>query len=56
MEQFQRITVTKCVFALDIDDCAADPCDNSGTCTDGVDSYVCACVAGYTGGDCETGK
>ena len=28
---------------------------NGGTCTDDVNSYSCACVAGYTGEDCEIG-
>ena len=27
---------------------------NGGTCTDGVDSYICECDSGYTGVDCET--
>ena len=30
------------------------PCQNSGTCTDGDNTYTCACVAGFTGTDCET--
>ncbi|XP_078485672.1 uncharacterized protein LOC100181677 isoform X2 [Ciona intestinalis] len=30
------------------------PCANGGTCTDGVASYTCACVTGYTGANCET--
>ncbi|XP_078495665.1 uncharacterized protein LOC144751206 [Ciona intestinalis] len=44
-----------CNFKLlltDIDDCATNPCMNNGTCTDGVDSYTCICVAGYTGANC----
>ena len=43
-------------FCTDIDDCTPDPCQNGGTCTDGVNDYTCACVLGYTGNDCETGK
>ena len=39
----------------DIAECQSDPCQNGGTCTDQVNSYSCACVAGYTGDDCETG-
>ena len=38
----------------DIDDCASSPCKNEGTCTDGVNSYSCACVAGYSGNNCAT--
>ena len=40
----------------DIDECASSPCQNGGTCTDAVNSYTCACVAGYNGDDCETSK
>ena len=40
---------------VDTDECSSDPCMNGGTCTDGVNSYSCACVAGYTGEDCEIG-
>ena len=41
------------IYALDIDDCAPSPCQNGGTCTDGVDSYNCICVAGINGTNCE---
>ncbi|MCP3661956.1 MAG: calcium-binding EGF-like domain-containing protein [Gammaproteobacteria bacterium] len=34
----------------------SNPCQNGGTCTDGLNSYTCACAAGYTGKICETGK
>ena len=34
----------------------ADSCQNGGNCTDGVNEYICTCVLGYTGVDCETGK
>ena len=40
---------------IDIDDCNPDPCQNGGTCTDGVNSYTCTCAPGYTDGDCSTG-
>ena len=32
------------------------PCQNGGTCSDGVNEYTCGCVAGYTGDDCETSE
>ena len=41
---------------LDIDECNSSPCQNDGTCTDQVNGYACACVAGYTGADCQTGE
>ena len=40
----------------DIDDCAGNPCQNGGTCSDGVDSHTCTCITGYTGSTCETSK
>ena len=46
---------SKSSFA-DIDECASDPCQNGGTCTDQVDGYECSCQAGYTDPLCSTGK
>ncbi|XP_067680460.1 protein jagged-1-like [Haliotis asinina] len=44
-----------------IDDCASNPCQNNGTCIDGVNSYQCICMDGWEGAlcninrnDCET--
>lgn len=41
-------------FLLDIDDCASNPCQNGAVCSDGINSYVCACVNGFVGINCET--
>ena len=40
----------------DIDECAPNPCQNGGTCTDKVNAYTCNCLAGYQGTNCETSK
>ena len=39
---------------LDIDDCANEPCDNDGTCEDGVNTFTCTCVIGFIGTTCQT--
>ena len=44
-----------CILPSDTNDCDPNPCQNGGACTDEVNVYSCACVAGYEGGDCETG-
>ncbi|XP_060587615.1 neurocan core protein-like isoform X2 [Ruditapes philippinarum] len=36
-----------------IDDCATDPCDNNGTCVDGINNYTCTCQPDTTGRNCE---
>jgi Notch-like protein len=36
-----------------INDCASNPCQHGGTCTDGVGGYTCTCVPGYDGTNCE---
>jgi hypothetical protein len=38
---------------IDIDECASNPCQNGGTCVDGVNSYTCQCQPGYEGTNCE---
>ena len=35
--------------------CFPEPCKNGATCVDGLDSYICECVAGYAGNDCSQG-
>ena len=40
---------------VDIDECASSPCQNGGTCNDGINSYTCDCVPGHTGDNCEIG-
>ena len=43
-------------FNLDIKECEFVSCRNGGTCVDEVARYMCQCMLGYTGVDCETGK
>ena len=40
-------------FIIDIDDCATFPCQNDGTCVDGVGDYTCTCMTGYDGKNCQ---
>ncbi|XP_041471875.1 versican core protein-like [Lytechinus variegatus] len=35
-----------------MDDCQNDSCRNGGTCTDGFNSFSCACATDYSGDDC----
>ena len=37
-----------------IDECANVTCQNGGTCQDGVNTFTCNCVAGYTGQYCQS--
>ena len=43
-------------FSSDIDECASIPCQNGGTCIDGINSYTCVCVPGHAGDNCEIGN
>ena len=42
-------------YDSDVDECASGPCMNGGNCLDGVNSYTCKCINGFTGSNCETG-
>ena len=39
----------------DIDFCAANPCENGGSCQDSITGYSCSCQQGFTGDNCESG-
>ncbi|XP_052231208.1 cubilin-like [Dreissena polymorpha] len=41
-------------FILEEDECDSSPCQNSGTCEDRINRYVCLCPPGYSGINCET--
>ncbi len=38
---------------IDINDCLPNPCQNGGTCVDGVNSYSCQCASGWSGVNCD---
>ena len=42
-------------WIAEIDECASVPCVNDGTCVNGINSYTCLCVAGYTDLECAAG-
>ncbi len=42
------------VSCADVNECAANPCQNGGVCTDGVNSFTCTCAAGFSGATCAT--
>ena len=41
------------IYATDTDECASNPCQNGGRCTDAVNGYTCTCLSGYEGDQCE---
>src|SRR6185437_5926854 len=47
-----RASGTQC--QTDIEECASRPCQNTGTCVDGVNEFTCICRDGYTGSVCQT--
>ena len=57
IDAIELFLISKCHFVLvDIHECSSSPCMNGATCIDAVNSYTCACVAGYTGTHCDTGE
>jgi hypothetical protein len=51
VKQFER-------WILDINPCTSAPCTNNGTCSriGYTQDFVCDCLPGYTGLQCQTGK
>jgi len=37
----------------DVLECASSPCQNGGTCNEGISSYTCSCPSGFVGSRCE---
>lgn len=48
-----KLIISSCI---DIDFCKESPCNNGGTCHDGVSSYTWVCPLGFSGLDCEFSK
>ena len=46
------------IFAVDVDACLTEPCENRAQCTDlpEPDQFACACLPGFEGDTCSTGK
>jgi len=40
---------------IDKNECASSPCLHGATCVDDMNKYLCSCVDGYTGQQCELG-
>lgn len=40
----------------EIDECASNPCQNGGTCIDGLASFYCNCTEDFVGDQCEVLK
>jgi len=43
-----------CTCNTNVNACASNPCQNGGVCSGGINSYTCACSAGYSGIYCQT--
>ena len=61
MDQYQKCeenTVSNITFlytVAEIDECGSNPCENSGTCVDGLNCFYCICDL-FHGDICQTGK
>ena len=42
------------LFVVDVDECAMNTCMNGASCVDGVATFTCSCIVGFTGANCET--
>jgi hypothetical protein len=51
---FSNGALPPCPVIADVNECDPNPCQNSGVCTDGEDSFSCACATGYDGATCSS--
>ena len=42
-------------FFPDIDECESDPCQNEGSCDNGLNRYDCDCTSSWMGVNCQRG-
>ena len=43
-------------IVVDTDECASNPCQHGGSCSDEVNKFSCSCANGYEGATCQTGR
>ena len=43
-------------IVVETDECATNPCQNGGSCSDEVNKFSCSCASGYEGATCHTGR
>ena len=49
--------VSRCLHVcIDIDECASNPCQNSGVCKDQINGFMCTCAGQFTGPFCCNSK
>lgn len=41
-----------CIISA-VDECASNPCQNGGSCINGLGKYMCQCLDEFTGYNCE---
>ncbi|XP_070205243.1 fibropellin-1-like isoform X2 [Littorina saxatilis] len=43
----------ECISRSQTNECASNPCQNGGSCSDGLGFFTCACLSGFLGDRCE---
>ena len=54
MFNFTVMSSLERLFAVDVNECESDPCQNGGHCSDHLNAFSCACVSNYHGLLCES--